>query len=521
MTSEEGEIKTHVCFVALLLGFIVKTTTTVDYEILCFPAETRGAQENPEAELQKNSNATDGSPSPRCVLEIPVLGGESDQTSSSVGSVSSRSSSNESLASETNGLQWKNFMSLLRKKSMRRLSTFPLTASELSRRNLSRKLARLRNGEDGVEDVEEVVVPKPSWRIFDYEELVAATDNFSSGHSSRWNSVVSHERQATRVSVSESALLPSSNQLVPLIRWWPDKLIGKGGHAEVYKGCLPDGQLLAVKRLTKRKTEEDIITDFLSELGIIAHIDHPNVARLLGFGVDGGLHLVLQFSPHGSLASLLHGSNGSLDWSVRFKAAVGVAEGLKYLHHGCRRRIIHRDIKASNILLTDDFEPQVHTTDANARYLAPEYFMHGIVDEKTDVFAFGVLLLELITGRRAVDASRQSLVMWVRFGDDIKAKPLLDANNMKELVDPCLGDAYDPGEMRCATSAASMCIHHLSAMRPHMNQVLQILRGETARVREHRPNLLKALLLDAYELEDYTCSRYLSDLNRHRKLALE
>ena len=88
-----------------------------------------------------------------------------------------------------------------------------------------------------------------------------------------------------------------------------DNLIGKGGQAEVYKGCFSDGQLVAVKRLKKKdKENEERIGDFLSELGIIAHIDHPNAARLLGFGVDGGLHLVLQFSPHGSLASLLFGA---------------------------------------------------------------------------------------------------------------------------------------------------------------------------------------------------------------------
>ncbi|XP_021803390.1 receptor-like cytosolic serine/threonine-protein kinase RBK1, partial [Prunus avium] len=188
----------------------------------------------------------------------------------------------------------------------------------------------------------------------------------------------------------------------------------------------------------KEKENEDRVGDFLGELGIIAHISHPNAARLLGFGIDGGLHLVLQFSPHGSLASLLFGSEESMDWKVRFKVAVGIAEGLRYLHHECHRRIIHRDIKASNILLTEDYEAQisdfglakwlpekwthhvVFPIEGTFGYLSPEYFMHGIVDEKTDVFAYGVLLLELITGRRAVDSTQQSLVIW--------AKPLLDAS---------------------------------------------------------------------------------------------
>jgi len=86
-----------------------------------------------------------------------------------------------------------------------------------------------------------------------------------------------------------------------------EKLIGKGGHAEVYKGQLADRQFVAVKRLTKGGNKEDRVSDFLSELGIIAHVNHPNAAQLLGFSVEGGLHLVLQFSPHGSLASVLHG----------------------------------------------------------------------------------------------------------------------------------------------------------------------------------------------------------------------
>ncbi|KAL5714372.1 non-specific serine/threonine protein kinase [Ranunculus cassubicifolius] len=278
---------------------------------------------------------------------------------------------------------------------------------------------------------------KPSWRSFSFDELAAATDNFG-----------------------------------------PENLIGKGGHAEVYKGFLSDGQLVAVKRLMKKQTEEERTGDFLSELGIIAHIDHPNAARLLGFGVDGGLHLVLQFSPHGSLASLLHGTEASLDWGVRFRVALGIAQGLNYLHRGCSRRIIHRDIKASNILLTEDYEPQisdfglakwlpdqwahhiVFPIEGTFGYLAPEYFMHGIIDEKTDVFAFGVLLLELITGRRAVDSTRLSLVLW--------AKPHLDTINIKELVDPRLGDAYDVVEMKNMITTASICIHHLSPKRPDM-----------------------------------------------------
>ncbi|KAL6978464.1 non-specific serine,threonine protein kinase [Sarracenia purpurea var. burkii] len=235
-----------------------------------------------------------------------------------------------------------------------------------------------------------------------------------------------------------------------------ENLIGKGGYAEVYKGRLQNGQLVAIKRLTRGQVEERI-GNFLSELGIMAHVNHPNTAKLIGYGVEGGMYIVLELSPHGSLTSLLHhGSKEKLKWSIRYKVAVGTAEGLLYLHEGCRRRIIHRDIKAANILLTEHFEPQdncfrfrfvtlglqngFQNSGLTIRYLAPEYLMHGIVDEKTDVFAFGVLLLELITGRRALDYSKQSLVIW--------ARPLLKKNNVRELVDPSLGVDYNPLQMK-------------------------------------------------------------------------
>lgn len=90
-----------------------------------------------------------------------------------------------------------------------------------------------------------------------------------------------------------------------------DNFIGKGGYAEVYKGSLPDGRIVAVKRLNRSKTEEQRVGDFLTEMGIIVHINHLNAARLIGFGVEGGLHIILQFSPHGSLASILHGMTTS------------------------------------------------------------------------------------------------------------------------------------------------------------------------------------------------------------------
>ncbi|KAL7192605.1 hypothetical protein ACSBR2_024429 [Camellia fascicularis] len=443
-------------------------------------------------EKEKQEEDSDDQSSPRGVLEIPISGSDSDNSSCGT-SATEKSTVHRALFGENNGLHWRNLIDNIKWKSMRRFSTIPLLGGyEISRKNLRRKLG-LNPGIDDESDCGDIVVPKPSWRNFTKKELADATDNFS-----------------------------------------PEKLIGEGGHAEVYKGCLSDGLVVAVKRITKKeKNDEDRVGDFLSELGIIAHINHPNAAKLIGFGVDGGLHLVLQFSPHGSLASVLHGATEKLDWKIRFKVALGVAEGLQYLHCECQRRIIHRDITASNILLTEDYEPQisdfglakwlpekwvhhvVHPIEGTFGYMAPEYFMHGIVDEKTDVFAFGVLLLELITGRHAVDSCRQSLVMW--------AKPLLEENNVNDIADPSLRDAYDNGEMKRVMSIALACIHHLPSTRPNMNRVVQLLRGEGGQVELKQRSMVggRAIVLDDSDLEDYTSASYLSDLDRHRQLLLE
>ncbi|KAK4477964.1 hypothetical protein RD792_017229, partial [Penstemon davidsonii] len=260
---------------------------------------------------------------------------------------------------------------------------------------------------------------------------------------------------------------------------WLENLIGEGGYSEVYKGHLADGQLVAVKRLT-RGTQEEMTADYLSELGILVHVNHPNIASIIGYGVEGGMHLVLPLSPNGSLASLLNGEKEKLAWNFRYNIALGIASGLSYLHEGCQRRIIHRDIKSANVLLTEDFEPQIsdfglakwlpdqwtHLTvsqfEGTFGYLPPEFFMHGLVDEKTDVYAFGVLLLEIVSGRPALDESHNSVVMW--------AKPLIISRNIAELVDPILDGAYDWDQANRMVMVASLCIQQDSAERPHMSQ---------------------------------------------------
>lgn len=143
--------------------------------------------------------------------------------------------------------------------------------------------------------------------------------------------------------------------------------------------------------------------------------------------------------------------------------------------------------------------------------------MHGIVDEKTDVFAFGVLLLELITGRQPIDSSQQSLVMW--------AKPFIDSRNIRGLADPSLGDKYNVHQMSCVAFTASLCVQQAAQLRPCMGHVLQLLSSEEENLQspEHwsTPLSPSPFLEESSDTEEYTSTRYLSDLHRHRQVALE
>ncbi|CAN8269891.1 unnamed protein product [Cochlearia groenlandica] len=386
---------------------------------------------------------------------------------------------------------WGKFLKLWKRKSIKRLSSFPPIrgATSFSRRN--------KTADPHIDGLilHDIYDFQSSLHNFSISDLEIATDNFN-----------------------------------------PENIIGRGGYAEVYQGILPEGKLIAVKRLTKGTPEEQT-SEFLSELGIIAHIDHRNTAKFIGFCVDSGMHLVFRLSPHGSLGSLLHGPyKEKLTWNRRYRVALGTADGLMYLHEGCQRRIIHRDIKADNILLTEDYEPEIcdfglakwlpkQLTHHNVSkfegtfgYFAPEYFMHGIVDEKTDVFSYGVLLLELITGHRALDESQQSLVLW--------AKPLLLKKEINQLVDPSLGDEYNRDELTRLTSTASLCIEQSSLLRPRMSQVVELLVGQESVVMTPREAKRKMMMQRTYSEElldsfEYNSTKYLRDkIDRIREIAL-
>ncbi|XP_057436684.1 protein kinase STUNTED isoform X2 [Lotus japonicus] len=276
-----------------------------------------------------------------------------------------------------------------------------------------------------------------------------------------------------------------------------ENLIGKGGSNRVYKGTLPDGKPIAVKVMQSSKED---LKDFSREVEIMSSLKHKGITPLLGICIeDNALISVYDYFPKGSLEQNLHGKNedGSfLSWEVRFNVAIEIAEALNYLHNETLKPIIHRDVKSSNILLSHVFEPQLSdfglaiwgpTTSSfltqddlvgTFGYLAPEYFMYGKVSDKIDVYAFGVVLLELISGREPISSEackgEESLVVW--------AKPKLDSGDVKSLLDPNLQGKFDVVQMQKMVLAASLCITRAARLRPTLNQILKILKGHDEKV---------------------------------------
>ncbi|KAM0986974.1 hypothetical protein ACFX13_011378 [Malus domestica] len=267
-------------------------------------------------------------------------------------------------------------------------------------------------------------------------------------------------------------------------------LLGEGGFGCVYKGCLPDGREVAVKQLKIGGGQGE--REFKAEVEIISRIHHRHLVSLVGYCIsDNRRLLVYEYVANDSLYFHLHGEGRPvLDWATRVKVAAGAARGIAYLHEDCHPRIIHRDIKSSNILLDNNFEARVSdfglaklALDANTHistrvmgtfgYVAPEYASSGKLTEKSDVYSYGVVLLELITGRKPVDTSQplgdESLVEW--------ARPLLsyalDNEDFDGVVDPRLEKNYVDTEMFRMIEIAAACVRHSSAKRPRMGQVVR------------------------------------------------
>ncbi|XP_038705436.1 probable receptor-like protein kinase At3g17420 isoform X2 [Tripterygium wilfordii] len=306
----------------------------------------------------------------------------------------------------------------------------------------------------------------------------------------------------------------------------PENLVGKGGSGYVYRGYLPDGKELAVKIL---KPYEDVLKEFVSEIEIITQLHHKNLISLFGYCFENNnLALVYDFLSRGSLEENLHEDVKAFSWRERYEVAVGVAEALEYLHNCSAQPVIHRDVKSSNILLSEDFEPQlsdfglaswvstssslITCTDVAGTfgYLAPEYFMHGKVSDKMDVYAFGVVLLELLSGRKPIcgeqPKGQESLVMW--------ARPILKDGKITRLLDPRLSDSYDFGQIERMVLAASLCIRRSPKSRPQIRIVLKLLQGD-----EQVTNWAKQQLRTA-EVDEMDGEAVPTNIQSHLNLAL-
>lgn len=330
----------------------------------------------------------------------------------------------------------------------------PISGSPVTKTHSSAPLIQSGSGSDFVYSPAEPGGLGNSRAWFTYEELVKATNGFSA-----------------------------------------QNLLGEGGFGSVYKGILPDEREVAVKQLKIGGGQGE--REFKAEVEIISRIHHRHLVSLVGYCISENRKLlVYDYVPNNTLYFHLQGEGRPvLDWATRVKVAAGAARGIAYLHEDCHPRIIHRDIKSSNILLDNNFEARVSdfglaklALDANVThittrvmgtfgYVAPEYASSGKLTDKSDVYSFGVVLLELITGRKPVDISQplgdESLVEW--------ARPLLshalDNEEFKGLADPRLEMNYVESEMFRMIEIAAACVRHSAAKRPRMGQVVRAFDG--------------------------------------------
>ncbi|KAE8769576.1 putative receptor-like protein kinase [Hordeum vulgare] len=266
-------------------------------------------------------------------------------------------------------------------------------------------------------------------------------------------------------------------------------VVGEGGFSTVYLARL-SGALAAVK---VHRSSERIHRVFRQELETLLRVRHPHIVRLLGFceQQDEGV-LVLEFAANGNLYEKLHGGGkaaGAMPWARRVSVAVQVAQALEYLHERCEPQVVHGDVKASNVLLDASMSAKLcdfgsarmgfsaavrprssaHTMLGSPGYVDPHYIRSGVVTKKTDVYSFGVLLLELLTGMEAFCPVEGRLLTAVL------APRLKAAGDARMLVDERLGSAYDAGEASAVAALAASCVGQNPSLRPSMGDVVRTL----------------------------------------------
>uniref|UniRef100_M4EMZ6 non-specific serine/threonine protein kinase n=1 Tax=Brassica campestris TaxID=3711 RepID=M4EMZ6_BRACM len=267
--------------------------------------------------------------------------------------------------------------------------------------------------------------------------------------------------------------------------------LGEGGFGSVFRGELSDGTIIAVKQLSSKSCQGN--REFVNEIGMISGLNHPNLVKLYGCCVEKNqLMLVYEYMENNSLALALFGKSSlKLQWEVRQNICVGIARGLEFLHEGSMIRMVHRDIKTSNVLLDADLNAKIsdfglarlheeeHThistkIAGTVGYMAPEYALWGHLTEKADVFSFGVVAMEIVSGKsnmkRKGSDDHVSLINW--------ALTLHQRGDIMEIVDPVLQRDFNSKEAVRMIKVAFVCTNSSPSLRPTMSEAVKMLEGE-------------------------------------------
>ncbi|KAE9592820.1 hypothetical protein Lal_00029359 [Lupinus albus] len=311
-------------------------------------------------------------------------------------------------------------------------------------------------GSTDMKDLEDELNKGHDFKVFSYASVIEATDNFSL-----------------------------------------ENKLGQGGFGPVYKGILPTGREIAMKRLSK--TSGQGIDEFKNELKLICELQHMNLVQLIGCCISEQERiLIYEYMSNKSLDFFLFDSTRSklLNWQNRFNIIEGISQGLLYLHKYSRLKIIHRDLKAGNILLDENMNPKISdfgmarmfmqqesTVNTNKivgthGYMSPEYVMEGVFSTKSDVYSFGVLLLEIVSGRKNnsfYDAEHPLNLVghaWELWKDGVCLK----------LIDPSLNGMFDPDEAQRCIHVGLLCVEHYAKDRPGMSDIISMLTNKSTTV---------------------------------------
>ncbi|XP_017257623.1 probable LRR receptor-like serine/threonine-protein kinase At1g53430 isoform X1 [Daucus carota subsp. sativus] len=274
----------------------------------------------------------------------------------------------------------------------------------------------------------------------------------------------------------------------------PANKIGEGGFGPVYKGVLSDNAVIAVKQLSSKSKQGN--REFINEIGMISALQHPNLVKLFGCCIEGNqLLLVYEYLENNSLARALFGHEEqklNLDWPTRKKIFLQIARGLAYLHEESRLKIVHRDIKATNVLLDKDLNAKIsdfglakldeeENTHISTRiagtigYMAPEYAMRGYLTDKADVYSFGIVALEIVSGKSNTNyRPKQEFVYLLDW-----AYVLQEQGKLLDLVDPILGSNYSKEEALRMLNMALLCTNQSFSLRPSMSTIVSMTEGKT------------------------------------------